>query len=216
MSSAVELLPSARNTSGDGRSITNPPSASASSAPARAQPSFATWAELQRALAGPIAKLVVQLPSPMQHTSAAGHSHELELEAKKHGLGLGRGTQEDGDESLSSMSRALAAMGPGLAAISQSNLSGSASPAASLSTTQFEALLSTLVRKIGWSADRNTVRLEVGAGAIRGGVLTIHAGSSGVVVHVETPVGVDIGRLKERIAGRLAMKGVAIESIDVV
>ena len=152
----------------------------------------------------------------MQHTSAAGHSHELELEAKKHGLGLGRGTQEDGDESLSSMSRALAAMGPGLAAISQSNLSGSASPAASLSTTQFEALLSTLVRKIGWSADRNTVRLEVGAGAIRGGVLTIHAGSSGVVVHVETPVGVDIGRLKERIAGRLAMKGVAIESIDVV
>jgi hypothetical protein len=80
-----------------------------------------------------------------------------------------------------------------------------------------EELLSSLVRKIAWSGDgrRGTVRIELGAGALAGGVLVIHADEGRVRVQLSAPSGVDASAWADRIRSRLAARQIHVEHVEV-
>jgi len=79
-----------------------------------------------------------------------------------------------------------------------------------------EELLPALVRRVAWSGDgrRGTVRLELGSGVLAGAELVVHADEGRVRVQLRGPVGVDLGPLRERIAVRLAARGLALEEVE--
>jgi hypothetical protein len=79
-----------------------------------------------------------------------------------------------------------------------------------------EDLLPALVRRVAWSGDgrRGTVRLELGSGALAGAELVVHADDGRVRVQLRAPAGVDLGPLRERIALRLAARGVALDEVE--
>jgi hypothetical protein len=79
-----------------------------------------------------------------------------------------------------------------------------------------EDLLPALVRRVAWSGDgrRGTVRLELGSGALAGAELVVHADDGRVRVQLRAPAGVDLGPLRERIAIRLAARGVALDEVE--
>jgi hypothetical protein len=73
----------------------------------------------------------------------------------------------------------------------------------------FEDLLPALVRKVAWSGDsrRGSIRLELGAGALAGATLLVQAEDGRVCVRLSAPPGVDLDGWRERIACRLAARG---------
>jgi hypothetical protein len=79
-----------------------------------------------------------------------------------------------------------------------------------------EDLLPALVRRVAWSGDgrRGTVRLELGSGVLAGAELVVHADDGRVRVQLRAPAGVDLGPLRERIAVRLAARGVVLEDAE--
>ncbi|HEX8794496.1 MAG TPA: hypothetical protein VF765_26305 [Polyangiaceae bacterium] len=79
-----------------------------------------------------------------------------------------------------------------------------------------EDLLPALVRRVAWSGDgrRGTVRLELGSGGLAGAELVVHAEDGHVRVHLRAPPGVDLGPLRERIAARLAKRGLSLETVE--
>lgn len=83
--------------------------------------------------------------------------------------------------------------------------------------TSLEDLLPALVRRIAWSGDarRGTVRLELGAGALSGATLVVHADAGRVRVQLTAPVGADPAEWRARIEGRLAARGIDVEAVDV-
>ncbi len=83
--------------------------------------------------------------------------------------------------------------------------------------TSLEELLPALVRKIAWSGDarRGTVRLELGAGALSGATLVVHADEGRVRVQLNAPEGVDPAAWRARIEERLAARGLDVESVEV-
>jgi hypothetical protein len=80
----------------------------------------------------------------------------------------------------------------------------------------FEDLLPALVRKVAWSGDsrRGSILLELGAGALAGATLLVHADDGQVRVRLSAP-GVDLDGWRERIAGRLAALGLSVEDVEV-
>ena len=80
-----------------------------------------------------------------------------------------------------------------------------------------EELVPQLVKKIAWSGDaqRGTVRMELGAGDLAGGTLTVSAENGRVSVHVAAPPGTDANEWKSRIANRLAARGIAVDTVHV-
>jgi hypothetical protein len=78
-------------------------------------------------------------------------------------------------------------------------------------------LVPSLVRRIAWSGDRRraTMRLEIGAGALSGATLLVHAEAGRVRVHLDVPPGVDAQAWQRRIERRLASRGVATDSVEV-
>ncbi len=80
-----------------------------------------------------------------------------------------------------------------------------------------EELLPALVRKIAWSGDgrRGSVRLELGAGALSGATLLVHADGGQVRVALQAPPVTDLEDWRARIAGRLAAKGLDVLGVDV-
>ena len=83
--------------------------------------------------------------------------------------------------------------------------------------TSLEDLLPALVRKIAWSGDgrRGTMRLELGAGALSGATLVVHAVEGKVRVQLSAPEGADPAAWRARIEGRLAARGLDVEAVDV-
>jgi hypothetical protein len=80
-----------------------------------------------------------------------------------------------------------------------------------------EDLLPALVRRIAWSGDarRGTIRLELGAGALSGGTLVVHADEGRVRVQLNAPEGVDAAEWRARIEERLVRRGLSVEAVDV-
>jgi hypothetical protein len=79
-----------------------------------------------------------------------------------------------------------------------------------------EDLLPALVRRVAWSSDgrRGTVRLELGAGDLAGATLMVHVDEGRVRVHLSAPPGVALGGWRERIADRLAARGLAVDGVE--
>jgi hypothetical protein len=78
-------------------------------------------------------------------------------------------------------------------------------------------LLPAFVRRIAWSGDgrKGTVRMELGAGALSGATLILHAEDGRVRVQLDAPSGVNTSEWKERIEQRLASRGIETESVEV-
>jgi hypothetical protein len=87
-----------------------------------------------------------------------------------------------------------------------------------LRAASLETLLPALVRRIAWSAqgkERGTVRLEIGAGELRGAVLLVHADAGEVTVHVSIPNTADREAWRAKLAHRLESRGVRVVAIEV-
>ena len=83
--------------------------------------------------------------------------------------------------------------------------------------TPVEQLMARLVRRVAWSGNGRTgaARLELGAGELEGATLIIQADEGVVRVALDLPPGVDRAAWKKRISGRLAMRGIQVETVDV-
>ncbi len=80
-----------------------------------------------------------------------------------------------------------------------------------------EQVMSRFVRRVAWSGDAQTgsARLELGAGALAGATLTIHADRGAVRVAIELPPGVDRAQWRDRIAQRLDARGLQVTALEV-
>jgi hypothetical protein len=105
---------------------------------------------------------------------------------------------------------------PGLAHVEIASSAAPPPPAGGPARASLEDLLPALVRRVAWSGDgrRGTVRLELGSGALAGAELVVHADDGHVRVQLRAPAGVDLGPLRERIAARLAARGVALDEVE--
>jgi hypothetical protein len=83
--------------------------------------------------------------------------------------------------------------------------------------SSLEDLLPALVRRVAWSGDgrRGTVRLELGAGELAGATLLVHVDDGRVRLQLSVPPGVSSGGWSERIAERLAARGLVVEGVEV-
>jgi hypothetical protein len=90
-------------------------------------------------------------------------------------------------------------------------------PTATAARLSLEDLLPSLVRKVAWSGDskKGTVRMELGAGALAGATLTVHADEGRVRVHLDAPPGLDAAAWRQRIHERLTQRGLLVDSIEV-
>jgi hypothetical protein len=85
-----------------------------------------------------------------------------------------------------------------------------------------EELLPALVRKVAWSGDgnRGAVHLELGAGALSGARVVVEADGARVRVSVMAPASVhaavDLEAWRDRIAARLAARGLEGSSVEIV
>lgn len=122
------------------------------------------------------------------------------------------------DDALDPLRRAhgqaveLAPLGGAIAAAAPSPAPSIAAGPLALAAASIESLLPALVRRIAWSGDgrRGTVRLELGAGELAGGVVVVHAdGGREVRVELAPPPGVDASALRARIRARLAARGLS-------
>jgi hypothetical protein len=59
------------------------------------------------------------------------------------------------------------------------------------------------------------MRLELGAGALAGSTVVVHADAGRVRVQLDTPAGTDIEAWKARLDERLTLRGVEVEEIVV-
>jgi hypothetical protein len=80
-----------------------------------------------------------------------------------------------------------------------------------------EHVLSRLVRRMAWSGDARTgaAHLEIGAGALEGARLTIHADHGALRVSLSLPPGADAAAWRERIARRFDVRGLQLTELDV-
>jgi hypothetical protein len=94
---------------------------------------------------------------------------------------------------------------------------GGAPSAEGRALVSLEELLPALVRRIAWSGDarRGSIRLELGAGALSGATLLVHAEGQQVRVALHAPPGTDVEGWRARIAGRLAARGLDAATVDV-
>ena len=89
-------------------------------------------------------------------------------------------------------------------------------PAETCAQASLEALLPALVRRIAWGGDgrRGSVRIELGAGALAGATVVVHADDGRVRVELSVPSGVDGEGWRQRIAQRLAARGIDLEAFE--
>lgn len=80
-----------------------------------------------------------------------------------------------------------------------------------------EQLLPALVKRIAWAGDgrRGSVRMELGAGALAGGTVLVHADGGRVRIEIEAPAGADREAWKKRIIDRLTGSGLDVEHVEV-
>jgi hypothetical protein len=83
--------------------------------------------------------------------------------------------------------------------------------------TSLEDLMTTLVRRAAWWGDRRqgTARLEIGAGALAGATLWVHADGERVRVQLDVPAGVDAAAWHDRIVRGLAARRIRADEVQV-
>ena len=126
-----------------------------------------------------------------------------------------RHTHGDGD--LDPMARQAAQLAPPQTMTTAAPVELETAAAQTNARVSLEELVPQLVKKIAWSGDaqRGMVRMELGAGDLAGGTLTVSAENGRVSVHVAAPPGTDAGEWKSRIANRLAARGIAVDTVHV-
>jgi len=105
-----------------------------------------------------------------------------------------------------------------LAQETQAGASAAASaPVDAQARASLEAILPDLVRKVAWSGDgkRGSMRMELGAGALAGATVVVHADDGRVKVQLDTPAGTDLDAWRSRLGQRLAMRGVEVDELIV-
>ena len=139
----------------------------------------------------------------------AVHGIEAEPDERHHHAGRG-------DDELDPSARQAAQLAPPMAFAAPKPADPAAAPLAN-ARVSLEDLVPQLVKKIAWSGDaqRGTVRMELGAGELAGATLTVSAEHGRVSVRVDTPPGTDTAAWRERLASRLAAKGIALDGVDV-
>lgn len=126
------------------------------------------------------------------------------------------------DDPLDPLHRRRAALAPpdaalqALVPLSSSSFVPGAAPNAP-APASLEELLPALVRRIAWSGDgrRGTVRIELGAGELTGGVLVVHADGGRVRVELDVPSGVDASQWQARLEAGLASRGIPTDGVEV-
>jgi hypothetical protein len=80
-----------------------------------------------------------------------------------------------------------------------------------------EELLPQVVKRIAWAGDarKGSVRMELGAGALAGGTVIVHAEEGRVRVEMTVPAGSDAASWQRRIEERLRARGIEVEAIEV-
>jgi hypothetical protein len=125
-----------------------------------------------------------------------------------------RGRAEE--DALDPALRHAAQIAPPLVAQSPSSVLAQSAPEMK-ARASLEELLPQVVRRIAWAGDarKGSVRMELGAGALAGGVVTVHADDGRVRVELSAPAGTDTEEWRQRLEGRLAARGIAVERVDV-
>ena len=127
------------------------------------------------------------------------------------------------DDMLDPLHRQRLAMGPpemsssGVVATAPGMVGGTAPPEVVRAQASMEDLLPAMVRRVQWGGDgrKGTVRMEISAGALAGSTLLISADAGRVSVRLDVPPGVDAAGWKDRIQGRLAVKHIPTDEIEV-
>jgi hypothetical protein len=94
-------------------------------------------------------------------------------------------------------------------------------PVEARAAASLEELLPTFVRQVGWGTegDQGAIHLELGAGALSGARLVVQANAGRVHVTLSAPAGVhasvDLAAWRDRIAARLAARGLDVGAVDV-
>jgi hypothetical protein len=90
-----------------------------------------------------------------------------------------------------------------------------AAPAEAAARASMEVMLPELVRTIAWAGDgkKGSMRLVLGAGALAGGTLVVHADEGRVRVELSTPAGTDVAAWKARLHERLERRGVTVDDV---
>jgi hypothetical protein len=145
--------------------------------------------------------------------SAAGADEGSAHPAK----GAKRGIHED--DALDPSARHAAQLAPPGATVGASLVApeAAAAPAAS-ARVSLETLMPGLVRRVAWSegdGKRRAMRVEIGEGALAGGALLVQAEDGRVHVRLDAPAHVDVEAWRERVAERLAKRGVQVDAIEV-
>jgi hypothetical protein len=155
----------------------------------------------------------------------------LGREAEEHGGLLTGPSAKDGDHrdalprkradlgapGLDSTARHAAQLGPPVLAPPAPLVEQSTEVVASRVRASLEDLVPALVRRVGWSGDgrRGTVRLELGAGELAGATLLVHADEGRVRVQLSAPGAVDLAGWRDRLAERLAARGLQVDELEV-
>lgn len=83
--------------------------------------------------------------------------------------------------------------------------------------TSLEEILPQLVRRLSMSGDgkRGAIRVEIDSGALAGSTLLVSAEEGRLRVELSAPAGVDAASWRDRIATRLAARGLVVDEISV-
>jgi hypothetical protein len=180
--------------------------------------------------AGPLAPLLLSSPASAALTAAATRaqaaaphagpgSFSAALHAALGGPADKRSGSRSGSEEVDAAARQAAHLAaPGLMADAPMQPrtpthAAEGPPAPAASPASLEEILPALVRKIAWSGDarRGTVRIELGAGALAGATLLVAADDGRVQVTLSGRAGIELESWRERIATRLAARGLDAE-----
>ncbi|HEX7602637.1 MAG TPA: hypothetical protein VF316_13565 [Polyangiaceae bacterium] len=81
--------------------------------------------------------------------------------------------------------------------------------------TSLEEILPQLVRRLSMTGDgrRGAVRVEIGTGALAGSTLLVSAEDGRLRVELSAPSTVDAASWRDRIASRLAARGLVVDEV---
>lgn len=150
-------------------------------------------------------------PSPARSdraNDAAGRLDDERAPARRE-----RGHEETWDP-CDPYARHAAHLAPPLVAPSAAAASAEAASAARAAVS-LEELMPALLKRIAWTGDRQrgTVRMEIGAGALAGVTLTVHAEHGRVRVEIDAAAQAEVATLRARLGQRLRAQGIDVESI---
>jgi len=118
---------------------------------------------------------------------------------------------------LDPASRHAAQLAPVIPSSTQPTASAAGAITEARARVSLESILPDLVRKVAWAGDgrKGSMRLELGAGALAGSTLVVHAEDGRVRIELDAPSGTDVAAWKARLSARLETRGVAVDELTV-